>query len=158
MKGKKSLKSLVPADADAVGGLEVVSIRLNKGTDGEEVHPEPSEPIVIPSLNRNDSLKLTLNDKPGINAGPGGAHLDAPANTDTDKRSPVEDAGEADLNDIEAFLTAVAAAADTTDIADTDDNADNANGWRGDASHSTAVHDSSSPSTPRKARRRSSLV
>ena len=119
MKQMKSLKSLVPADADAAGGLEVVSVRLNKGTAGKDVQPEF-----------------------GINASPGVL---------------AEDAGEADLDDIETFLTAVAAA-DTADIADTDDNADNANGWRGDASNSTVVHDSSFPSTPRKARRRSSLV
>ena len=37
----KRMKSLVPADADATGGLEVVSVRLHKGA--EDVQPGGSD-------------------------------------------------------------------------------------------------------------------
>jgi len=104
---------LVTLESGVAVGFGVASIRLNdRGTVTEDVDPEVSGPVIEPQR-RNYSRQLTFtrtsHPKSGINAGPAVLDLDAGAATCPGELPEIEATDpEADLDDIQTFLTAVA--------------------------------------------------
>ena len=162
-KDQKRKKSLVPPESDTAGGFEAVSIRLTKGAGsvddfwgngaGKDVNPAFSGPVAAPRqprqpMTRNYSRKLTFTGrsmrKAGINTGPG--ILDLDASTDQDEPPEVEDGG-ADWDDIQTFLTAVAATT-AAEAADTADTTAPTKAPRGILSPSMKLHNSNVAGTP----------
>ena len=124
MTKKRAKKSLSPAAADTPRGaarrggeFEAVSIRLNDGDDGEQVNPAFSETATVEqqlqSMKHSSPWKLSRTGrsrKPSFVPGHDNTDRDFEAVSIRlgDELPPIEDAGAADWNGIQTFLTAVA--------------------------------------------------
>jgi len=159
-KKKQTKKRLSPVDSDtprspAGSDFEAVSIRLNDGAGDEHVNPAFSEPVTVehqqrPSLKRHSSWKLSLKGRSRKSSFVPGQEntnrdLEAVSIRLGDELPPVEGTGEADWDDIQTFLTAVAEVAEAAESAS---NPMTIGTGKASPTSSTESHHSSAASTP----------
>ena len=159
-KKKRTKKRLSPIDSDTPrspdgSDLEAVSIQLNDRDGDEQANPAFSEPVTVeqqqrPSLKRHLSRKLSFKGssrKYSVVPGQENTNRDLEAVSIRlgDELPSVEGTGEADWNDIQTFLTAVAEVAEAAESAS---NPMTIVTGKASPTSSTESHHSSAASTP----------